>query len=524
VSPVPAPSPDTDDGDRRARPPVNVLFVTVDQWRGDCLSLLGHPVVRTPALDRLAATGTLFANHWVQSAPCGPSRACLYTGTYSFINRSIRNGTPLDARFTNVALEARAAGYDPVLFGYTDTSVDPRTVAPDDPRLFSYEGVLPGFRPIVDFRSEPLTPWIDWLIDQGYERPEHPIAVFDGDPSYPGAAEHPPSWAPPIYRADQSETAYLTDRTLEWLDANAGSPWFAHVSYLRPHPPYRVVAPYHDLYDPADMPAPVRAVTPELESFHPLAAAALSVPGVRAPDDAELRQVEATYYGMMAEVDHHLGRLFDWLDRTGAVDDTIVVLTSDHGNQMGDHWLTEKLGWWDESYHVPLIVRVPGQAAGRRVDAFTEHVDVMPTVLEAMGLDVPIQCDGRALTPFLEPDGADGPADWRREAHWQWDFGDPVNHLAEELFGLTTEQCNLDVIRDRQWKYVHFAGFDPLLFDLVEDPDQLVDRSTDPTCAGVVAEYAQKLLSWRMRHADRALSSMLVTHRGLVTRADPRVL
>ncbi len=167
----------------RSSPPGNVLFVTVDQWRGDCLSALGHPVVETPTLDRLAAAGTLFSNHWAQAAPCGPSRACLYTGTYSFNNRAVRNGTPLDARFTNVALEARAVGYDPVLFGYTDASVDPRTVAPDDPRLLSYEGVLPGFEPVVDFRSEPLTPWLDWLVDQGFERPKRPNDIFDADPA-----------------------------------------------------------------------------------------------------------------------------------------------------------------------------------------------------------------------------------------------------------------------------------------------------------------------------------------------------
>ena len=111
----------------------NVLFITVDQWRGDCLSALDHPVLETPSLDALADRGVLFANHWANAAPCGPSRACLYTGTYLHRNRSVLNGTPLDARFTNVALLARQAGYDPVLFGYTDTSVDPRTVAADDP-------------------------------------------------------------------------------------------------------------------------------------------------------------------------------------------------------------------------------------------------------------------------------------------------------------------------------------------------------------------------------------------------------
>jgi arylsulfatase A-like enzyme len=506
------------------RPRGNVLFVTVDQWRADCLSAVGHPLVETPALDRLASDGVLFANHWAQAAPCGPSRACLYTGTYSFNNRAVRNGTPLDAAFTNVALEARAAGYDPVLFGYTDSSVDPRTVAPDDPRLLSYEGVLPGFDPIVDFRSEPLTPWIDWLIDQGFERPKRPNDIFDGDPRWPGAADHASTWAPPIYPAELSETAYLTDRLLDWLGTRGDRPWFVHLSYLRPHPPYRAVAPYHDRYGAADVPAPTRAATPDLEAVHPLAGAALAIPGIRCPDDAELRQTTATYYGMMAEVDHHLGRVFDHLDETGAAADTLVVLTSDHGDQMGDHWLMEKLGWWDSSYHVPMIVRdphAPVAARGRQVSACTEHVDVMPTVLEWLGTDLPDQCDGRSLAPYVA--GHEAVDGWRSEVHFQWDFGDPAGHMAEDAFGLTTEQCNLDVVRGAQWKYVHFAAMPPLLFDLSEDPHELVDRSTDPACAGVMAECAQRLLSWRQRHADRRLSTMHLTPLGVAHRADPRV-
>jgi arylsulfatase A-like enzyme len=100
--------------------PVNVLFITVDQWRGDCLSAADHPVV-----DRLATSGVRLANHWANAAPCGPSRACLYTCTYLHHHRSVHNGTPLDSRFTNVALLVRQPDYDPVHFGYTDTSVDP---------------------------------------------------------------------------------------------------------------------------------------------------------------------------------------------------------------------------------------------------------------------------------------------------------------------------------------------------------------------------------------------------------------
>ena len=99
--------------------PMNVLFIIADQWRGDCLSSVDHPCLQTPNLDRLAADGVLFGRHFAQATPCGPSRASLYTGMYLQNHRSVNNGTPLDARHSNIALEARKAGYDPALFGYT---------------------------------------------------------------------------------------------------------------------------------------------------------------------------------------------------------------------------------------------------------------------------------------------------------------------------------------------------------------------------------------------------------------------
>ena len=140
----------------------NVLFITADQWRGDCLSSEKHPLVRTPHLDALASQGVRFRRHFAQAAPCGPSRASLHTGMYLQNHRSGTNGTPLDARHTNWALEARRLGYDPVLFGYTDTSQDPRTLDPDDERLRSYEGLLPGIRPVVEMTTYPHA-WAEWL-------------------------------------------------------------------------------------------------------------------------------------------------------------------------------------------------------------------------------------------------------------------------------------------------------------------------------------------------------------------------
>jgi len=157
----------------------NILLITLDQFRADCLSCAGHPVVRTPALDDLAAQGVRLARHYSQAAPCSPGRAALYTGTYQMNNRVVANGTPLDTRLDNIALAARRAGYAPALFGYTDQGVDPRTVDdPDDPRLSTYEGVLPGFDAVLDMSGWQL-PWLQWLNAQGYDfaDPEAALAV-----------------------------------------------------------------------------------------------------------------------------------------------------------------------------------------------------------------------------------------------------------------------------------------------------------------------------------------------------------
>jgi len=132
---------------------LNILFITADQWRGECLGVAGHPVVKTPNVDALAAEGTTFLRHYSNAAPCSPARACLYTGLYQMTNRVVRNGSPLSARFDNVALAARRVGYAPTLFGYTDQSADPTVVPQGDPRLLTYEGVLPGFDVRVRLRK-----------------------------------------------------------------------------------------------------------------------------------------------------------------------------------------------------------------------------------------------------------------------------------------------------------------------------------------------------------------------------------
>lgn len=484
----------------------NVLFVTIDQWRGDSLSCAGHPSAQTPTIDALAARGVRFTRHYAQAAPCGPSRASMLTGTYLHTHRSVDNGTPLDHRFTNLALELRAAGWDPTLFGYTDTTVDPRTVDdPGDWRLRTYEGVLPGFTVGVRL-PEAADAWMEWLAELGYEVTGR-VADLYRQIDTPEARGRGATWAPVGYRSEHTEAAFLVERFTEWHRRQpTDRPWFAHVTFLRPHPPYVAPVPWHDLVDPEGVPMPVRHESPEREGQeHPLVAGALLADRVRAPErDLDLRQLRATYWGMLAEVDEKLGWL---LDEAG--EETLVVLTADHGDQLGDHWLIQKLGFFESSYHVPLIIAGPGVTEGRVVEHFTEHVDLMPTILAAVGLEVPTQCQGEDLGEFLR--GGE-PQAWRDAAHWEWDF-----RVMAALGGAPGSlRChNLAVLRDHQAKYVHITGMPPAFYDLVADPGELHNRAGDPDETQRVLHYAQRLLSWRMSTDDDTLADLRVTPEGI---------
>jgi arylsulfatase A-like enzyme len=514
---------------------MNVLFITADQWRGDCLSALGHPCLKTPNLDRLARDGVLFQRHYAQATPCGPGRASLYTGLYLHNHRAVANGTPLDARHTNVALEARKVGHEPVLFGYTDISPDPRVHVPGDPALSSYEELLPGMTPVVWLKDDQLS-WLADLKAKGYEVPPGENEVFRPKADFPGAAERGPTYAPARYRAEDSNSAFLTGEAIKYISVRREKPWFVHVSYLAPHPPFVAPEPYHALYDPAEVPPPLRAANPESEAEqHPWLGyylfnqkgAGYTV-GVTGADslslsEADLRQVRATYYGMMSEVDAQVGRLIDHLKSTGEYERTLIVFVSDHGEQLGDHWLFAKYGYFDQSFQIPLIVRDPRRSAdgarGRVVSAFTENVDVMPTIVDWLGGAVPAECDGESLLPFCRGETDLG---WRREAHWAYDFRDVVEQKFERALGLTSDQCTMNVIRGERYKYVHFTTLPPLFFDLEEDPAEFRNLADDPAYRDLVLEYAQKMLSWRMAHEERRLSNTLLAPSGPVERNGSR--
>ena len=491
----------------------NILFITADQWRGDSTGYAGHNLVRTPTLDALAADGVAFLNHYGQAAPCSPARACLYTGLYQMNNRVCVNGSPLADRFDNVARAARRAGYDPTLFGYTDVAPDPTVRDPNDPDLTTYEGVLPGFTTRVKL-PEHEKAWLSWLRAQGLELHDKARAHLPV-----GAAPGSITNAPPAYSRDQTQTAFVVGEFIRWLGEQE-RPWFAHVSLLRPHPPFIVPAPYNTMFSPDDVGGFTRAETYD----HPFTAFAHRFTGanrfideakgtVRDLSEAEFRQIKATYYGMIAEVDDQLGRLFDSIKARGQWDDTIVVFTSDHAEMMGDHFALGKGGFYDGSQHIPLIIRDPRHPFRGKVDAFTEAVDIFPTILAMIGETATNIPDGRPLTQILRGERQDH----RDEVHWEFDFRDVSGQTAERYFDLPSTRLNLSVIRTRKWKYVHFAALPPILFDLEADPRETRNLAADPACAGIRLEMAERLLSWRAEHLDQTLALKELTPDGVVT-------
>ena len=505
-------------------PQKNVLLIVVDQWRGLMLPKLGADYLKLPNLDRLCAEGVTFRNHFTQAVPCGPARASLLTGQYLMNHRAVQNTIPLSARFTNLAHELRRGGYDPALVGYTTTTPDPRTTGPNDPRFFVLGDIMEGFRPVGAFENRDA--YFGWVSGQGFELPEtrEDIWLPEGLPGRGATAR------PARIPKELSDTVWFTERGLDYLRGRAGKPWFLHLGYYRPHPPFIAPAPYNAMYRPQDMPGPVRAASP-VEEAKQNALLAHYVGNVKQSSffrdgeglgsemsEAEVAQLRATYCGLMSEIDDQLGRVFDYLKETGQWDDTLIVFTCDHGEQLGDHYLLGKIGYFDESYRIPMIVRDPDAKAGRGsiVEKFTECVDTMPTILEWLDLPVPRQCDGASLLPFC---AGRTPAGWRSEVHYEFDFRDLYYSQPETALGVPMDKCSLAVVQDENYKYVHFAALPPLFFDLKADPGQFVNRAGDPAYAARMGEYAAKMLTWRLGYAERTLTGYRATPQGLEVRA-----
>ncbi len=502
----------------------NILFIMCDQLRWDYLGCAGHPSLQTPNIDRLAARGVRFERAFVQSAVCGPSRMSFYTGRYAASHGATMNGVPLPVSERTLGDYLRPLGLSASLIGKSHMTADPDGLERlgFDPKSAAWQRLSQcGFEVIerddgmhLDETVDPDLAYNAYLAGQGYEgaNPWHHWANSAEGP----AGEILSGWEmrnaglPARIAEADSETPYMTRRAIDFIEARGEDPWCLHLSYAKPHWPYIAPAPYHALYGPADCP-PVRRGEDEPGGAHPLHRGFITHPEGRVFADPEQRAaIIPAYMGLITQIDDQLGVLLKHLEQSGRMDDTMIVFTSDHGDQLGDHWLGEKELFFEESVRVPMIVYDPDPAAdgtrGTGERRLVEAIDLVPTFIDVLGGEIPDHVvEGRSLLPLLRqtPIG-----DWRDHVVSELDYA--YTWCRRDL-GLGVDQARATMLRTERWKYIHHETFASQLFDLDADPEELRDLGTDPDLENIRRELAGRLFEWfRQRKRRRTLAGAAV--------------
>jgi arylsulfatase A-like enzyme len=483
----------------------NVLFIMCDQLRRDHLSCYGGRV-HTPHLDSLAARGVRFDHAYVQSGVCGPSRMSYYTGRYMSSHGATWNRVPLSAAEHTLGDYLHGGGRIAALAGKTHVLPDDEALARFGIEVESERGALlreGGFVALDRYDGHlppgPESGYAAFLRARGYasEDPwsDYVIAMEDGDRIVSGWAMrnvHLPSRV----REEDSETAYMTNMALGWIRDQGEQPWVLHLSYVKPHWPYVAPSPWHALYRGGDTGPIVHGAQDGTADEHPVVRAYREHDECRSFARAEVaRHVRPAYMGLCAQLDHHVGRVLAALETAGRMRDTLIVFTTDHGEFLGDRGLGEKELLYDEVVRVPFLLYDPSPLAlstrGSVESRFVEGVDTLPTILDALGLPIPAhRVEGRSLLPLTRASAA---PDWRSAAFSELDYG---FRRARIVLGRDVRECRAWMVRTPQWKFVHWQGMRPQLFDLVADPAETNDVGGDAHYRSEALALRERLFDW----------------------------
>jgi arylsulfatase A-like enzyme len=503
---------------------MNVLFIMADQLRWDHLGCAGHPYLKTPNLDALAARGVRFANAFVNSGVCGPSRMSYYTGRYPISHGATWNRVPLSVGEVTLGEMLRGAGHTLALAGKTHVMPDHAGLARLQLDGGSELGALLArgcFEEVdrYDGHHSPGTEsgYADYLRAQGYDSADpwsdYVIAGIDAQGQVHSGWHMRNVFLPARVKEEHSETAYMTDRAIGFMQRLGSRPWVLHLSYVKPHWPYMAPAPYHAMYTAAQC-LPVVRSADELHNAHPVVAAYRQQEEcVSFQSDACIRTVRPAYQGLISQLDAHLGRLFEHMAGSGRLDDTLIVFSADHGDFLGDHWLGEKELFHDTVQKVPFIVVDPRREAdatrGTVEQRFVESVDVVPTVLGALGVPAPShRLEGASLLPLLHGQAV---PDWRRYSYSELDYS---YRQARLTLGKDVHQCRAFSLRTERHRYVYWLNEPEQLFDLAADPDELQDLGRDTSTAAVRAGLREQLLDFLARRRHRTTVSDEAVQRG----------
>jgi arylsulfatase A-like enzyme len=505
----------------------NVLFIMCDQLRADYLSCYGHQTLHTPHIDSIAARGVRFDRAYCQSPNCGPSRASFYSGRYVFSHGATWNFIPLPLGEETMGDHLRGAGLRVAVVGKTHMYADRDgmqrlLIAPDGDRgrYLAEAGFEPyerddGIHP--DSKVDPKLAYNAYLRGLGMDgaNPWHTWANAGVDEQGRIASGwyYRHAHRPTRVSDEHGETAYMTRRAMDFMTEQGDAPWMLHLSYIKPHWPYIAQAPYHAMYAASDIQAPIRAEH-ERHDDHPVYAGFRNHPeGQAFSRDADRLNVVPAYMGLVKQVDDHLGRLFAFMKARGLWDNTLIVFTADHGDYLGDHWLGEKEFMFEQGVRIPFIVADPSAPAthGTASPALVESVDLLPTLLESLGRPVPTHwLEGRSLRPLLE-----GRATSVREV--------AISELDYAIYGaaralkLQPRQARMVMARSDRWKYIHYDGLPPQLFDLQADPHEVNDLGRSTAHAAVRDEHLGFIFDWMRQRRNR----VTISDEAIMQRATP---
>jgi choline-sulfatase len=425
--------------------PTNVLFILADEHSRDVLGCSGDPVVDTPNLDALAARGTRFTSAYTTSPICVPARASLATGRYVHEIGAWDNAFPYDGGVPSWHHHLRDRGH----------------------RVDSI-GKL-HFRSAED--------------DNGFSHEFDPLHVVEGVGDIQGAIRDDAPMRrkrPGIEEAGPGDSSYHrydernADRACRWLEDHARDekPWALFLSFVCPHPPYLAPPRLYRRYADADLPWPPQS-DPDDWPDHPVMSHFRRFFDFDRPfDETTRKRLLAAYYGVVTHLDTQIGRVLQALEATGMAGRTRVVYTSDHGDSLGARGLFGKFTMYDESAAIPLLAAGPGVPEGALVRTPVSLVDLVPTVVEAVGAPAMAGLPGRSLWPLAaSPDV------------------DRIVFAEYHAVGSTNASY---MLRDARHKYVHHVGAPPQLFDMQSDPQELDDLA-------VRAEHRELLRTFESR-------------------------
>ncbi len=511
----------------------NILFICCDQLRRDFLSCYSDAFIETPNIDWLAANGVRFDATYIQSPTCGPSRASMYSGQYVFTHGATYNQIPLSVHTRNIGDHLNDAGMRAILLGKSHMradvegmqrlGIDPNSDVGQRLRQAGFEIYERDDGIHSDPIYSPTNAYDQYLREQGYNN-ENPWdrnanGVRDENGEFVSGWDLRSAQYPADIAEEHSETPYLTRRAIEFLEeVDDAKPWCLHLSYIKPHWPYVVPDPYFSMYQDVEFPEPNRSET-EREDAHPVFAAMRDtrISKTFAREDVRDAAIRA-YAGLVKQIDDQMGVLFDYLRKTGRIENTVIVFTSDHGDYLGDHWMGEKNFFFEESVRVPLLIFDPSKAAdatrGTVCRELTELIDLLPTFVEIAGGKPHFQLEGQSLLPYMHDKSTEN----RTYAVCELDYSCRPEHDILQHSAASASRAYM--LCTSRWKYTHFDGYRPMLFDLENDPNERIDLGAHPDFEQERIMLKGMLFDWLTQRQSRMYSNARMATHGTLAADD----